>query len=117
MSQPSDVTRGGGGDQSGRTPSAGQLAARRRGTIAKVVLALVLLVLFLIFVIQNADPVQVSFIFTEAEIPLVWVFLGCAVLGGVIAYLVGRPGRRATRRYIEDLEKRRTGGKPPAAPS
>ncbi|HEX2031815.1 MAG TPA: LapA family protein [Actinomycetota bacterium] len=114
MSQPSGRPREGDGGR-GTGPSSGdELAAHRRATIAKVVVGLVLLVLFLIFVIQNSEPVRVSFIFTDAEIALVWVFLGCAVFGGLIAYLVGRPGRRQMRRYIEQLEKQRPGGKPPA---
>lgn len=113
MSQPSDRAPGQGGGQVAKPASAGALAAHRRATIAKVVAALVLLVLFLIFVIQNSDPVRVSFIFTEASIALVWVFLGCAVIGALIAYLVGRPGRRAMRRYIEDLERKGAGAKRP----
>lgn len=117
MSQPSDPTAPAPSGQPTRRQTAGQLDARRRATIAKVIAAVVLLVLFLIFVIQNSEPVPVSFIFTDASIPLVWVFLGCAIFGGIIAYLVGRPGRRAMRHYIKDLERQRSGGKPPATAS
>jgi uncharacterized integral membrane protein len=94
-------------EAAGAPPTAERLERRRRATIVKVVLALALLVLFVIFVIQNSEPVPVSFVFTRAEIPLVWVFLGCALVGAAVAYLVGWPGRRAMRRYIRDLERRR----------
>ena len=83
--------------------------AEDRGTIIKVAIGLLLLVLFVIFVVQNSDPVRVSFVFFNARIRLVWVFLGCAVLGGIIAWLVGRPRRRAMRRLIEELERQRRG--------
>jgi uncharacterized integral membrane protein len=88
-------------------PTAEHLERRRRATIAKVILAVAIGVLFLIFVIQNSDPVPVSFIFTTASIPLVWVFLGCAFIGAAVTFLVGRPGRRAMRKYVRDLERGR----------
>jgi uncharacterized integral membrane protein len=80
---------------------------QRRRTMAKVVVALALLVLFILFITWNTDPVDVSFVFGNVEnIPLVWVFLGCALVGALVAYLLGRPGRRATRKYIKELERR-----------
>jgi uncharacterized integral membrane protein len=104
-------------EASGAAPTAERLERRRRATIVKVVLALALLILFVIFVIQNSDPVPVSFVFTRAEIPLVWVFLGCALVGAAVAYLVGWPGRRASRRYIRDLERGKGGKEAPGPAS
>jgi uncharacterized integral membrane protein len=80
---------------------------RRRSTIAKVVIALALTVLFLVFVIQNSKEVDVNFVFVDAQIPLVWVFLGCAAIGAIIASLLGRPRRRATKQLIRELERQR----------
>lgn len=97
--------RVGAQDQGPGTPS--RRPPRERGTAVKVALGLALLVLFVIFVIQNSDPVRVSFVFFVARIRLVWVFLGCAVIGGLIAWLVGRPRRRAMRRLVEELERQR----------
>lgn len=74
--------------------------------IVRLVVGLVLLVLFVIFVSSNSDSVQVDFIFFETRTPLVWVFLVCALVGGLVAYLLGRSGRRATRKYIRELERR-----------
>jgi uncharacterized integral membrane protein len=80
---------------------------QRRRTMAKVVVALAILVLFILFITWNTDPVDVNFVFGDVEnIPLIWVFLGCALVGALVAYLLGRPGRRATRRYIKELERR-----------
>lgn len=67
---------------------------------------LAVLVLFVVFVTQNSREVDVNLVFVTARIRLIWVFLGCALIGGVVALLLGRPGRRATRRYIQQLERR-----------
>jgi uncharacterized integral membrane protein len=77
------------------------------GTAIKVGLGLFLLVIFILFIIQNSNPVLVNFVFFRANIRLIWVFLGCAVIGGVIAWLVGRPRRRAMKRLIDELERQR----------
>jgi len=65
-----------------------------------------LLVLFVVFVTQNSDEVPVHFIFAETRTPLAWVFLVCALIGALVAYLLGRQGRRSSRKYIKELEKR-----------
>lgn len=93
-------------------PAAGaQPEARARitepATVAKVAVGLFLLVLFVLFVIQNADPVLVNFVFFKAQIRLIWVFVGCAIIGGIIAWLIGRPRRRAMRRLIQELDRQR----------
>ena len=77
--------------------------------MVRLVLGLVLLVLFIIFVSSNSDSVEVDFIFVETRTPLVWVFLVCALVGGLVAYLLGRSGRRATRKYIKELERKLEG--------
>jgi uncharacterized integral membrane protein len=79
---------------------------RDRGTIVKVIVALVLLILFIIFVAGNSREVTVDLVFATAQVRLIWVFLGCALIGALIAFLLGRPGRRNTRKYIHELERR-----------
>jgi uncharacterized integral membrane protein len=85
-----------------------EAAERRRRTALAVRLVLggILLVLFVIFVSLNSDSVQVHFVFFETRTPLVWVFLICALIGGLVAFLLGRSGRRASRKYIKELERR-----------
>lgn len=79
---------------------------RDTGTIVKVIIALILLILFIIFVAGNSREVTVDLVFTTAQVRLIWVFLACALIGALIAFLIGRPGRRNTRRYIKELERR-----------
>ncbi len=74
--------------------------------MVRVVVGLIVAVLFLLFISFNAQPVSVSFVFFDTEVALVWVFLACALIGALVAYLVGRPGRRNTRKYIKQLERR-----------
>jgi len=84
---------------------------RRNATIARLIVGLVLLVLFVIFVSLNSDSVPVHFIFVETSTPLVWVFLVCALIGALVAFLLGRAGRRSSRKYIKELERRLDAGK------
>ncbi len=57
--------------------------------------ALVLVVsLVLIFVIENSDQVEVSFVFFTAKISLIWII----VLSGTIGAVVGILGYRMARR-------------------
>lgn len=89
-------------------PSEWEAADRkhRNALFVRVILGILILVLFVIFVSLNSDSVTVHFIFTETRTPLVWVFLICALVGALVAFLLGRPGRRASRKYIKELERR-----------
>lgn len=92
--------------EDGRAEAAPEAPKRDRGTIVKVIVALVLLILFIVFVAGNSREVTIDLIFTTAQVRLIWVFLGCALIGALIAYLLGRPARRNTRKYIKELERR-----------
>ncbi len=91
-----------------RKPTDWEAAERKRraSLYARFVVGLTLLVLFVVFVSLNSDSVPVHFIFVETRTPLVWVFLVCALIGGLVAYLLGRTGRRSSRKYIKQLERR-----------
>jgi uncharacterized integral membrane protein len=79
---------------------------RDRRAVVKVIVGLILLILFIVFVAQNSQPVTVNLVFGDTRVRLIWVFVACALIGGVIAFLLGRPGRRASRKYIRELERR-----------
>ena len=78
-----------------------------RNTALKVGLVLLIVVLFVLFIIQNSNPVTVDFVFFQSRIRLVWVFLACALVGAFTAWLAGRARRRAQKRLIEELERYR----------
>jgi uncharacterized integral membrane protein len=71
-----------------------ELQRERQARLAKVIVALAIVVILIIFVIANADPVKVNFVFVTRHPRLIWVMIACAVLGGIVGYLIGRPGRQ-----------------------
>jgi uncharacterized integral membrane protein len=82
-------------------------AQERRSAMPKLILGLALAILFVIFVVQNSQPVNVQFLWLDGRAPLVWIFLICAAIGAVVLALFQRPSRRTMRRYIEELERQR----------
>jgi uncharacterized integral membrane protein len=62
--------------------------------VAKAVAILGIVVILMIFIIANAKAVPVSFVFFHRMPPLIWVMFACAVLGGIVGYLIGKPGRQ-----------------------
>jgi uncharacterized integral membrane protein len=74
-----------------------RVAVRRRRLIRTAVAA-VILVLLVAFIVQNSQSVKVHFWFWGANPELIWVILGCLVIGGVIGYFIARPPRWARRR-------------------
>jgi uncharacterized integral membrane protein len=51
---------------------------------AKLVAIIVLLVVLLAFVIDNTNEVNVGFVFTDFEVPLIFVLIVTAIIGAVI---------------------------------
>jgi uncharacterized integral membrane protein len=51
-----------------------------------------LAIVFGIFVAQNAGQVRVDFVFFSANVRLIWVFLICGVIGGIIDRLLQKKG-------------------------
>lgn len=70
----------------------GQEPRKITKTEAKWVLAGILAILFGVFIAQNSDPVPVDFVFFSANIRLIWVFLLCGVIGGIVDRLLQRRG-------------------------
>jgi uncharacterized integral membrane protein len=95
--------RGGSADEARErgTPSSDADRARR-DRLVKLLVGLLLLVLLIVFVSTNLDRTEVQFVFFSANVALIWVMLGCALLGGVVGFLIGRPGRQVGRRRSRD---------------
>ncbi len=81
-----------------------ELQRARQGRVVKSVIALALAVVFIVFILTNSQAVTVNFVFVKRQPPLIWVMFGCAVVGGIFGYLVGRPGKqiRFHRRRPDD---------------
>lgn len=95
-------------DQPAREPAPERrLDREQRGAAVKVGFGLFILIIFVLFIIQNSGRVPVDFVFFTRRIRLIWVFLACALIGSLVTWLVGRPRRRAMRRLVEELERQR----------
>lgn len=81
------------------------LEAQRAERLVKIVQLTLIAVVFAIFVLQNADPVDVNFLIFSLNIRLIWVIFGCAALGGVAGYLIGRP-EKSLRDLLPQKEKK-----------
>jgi uncharacterized integral membrane protein len=70
-----------------------QMEARQRERLVKVAQLTLIAIIFITFVLQNAQGVNVHFLLFALNIRLIWVIFGCAFLGGVAGYLIGRPDK------------------------
>jgi uncharacterized integral membrane protein len=73
----------------------------KSGLSGKWIAVIVAGVLLLIFAFQNAERVDVDFLFFDTEARVVSVIVVAAVLGFVIGFFVGRPSR-AQRKAMRD---------------
>ena len=59
--------------------------------------ALVIAALLIIFAVQNRNDVRVSFLFFHWDARVIYLIIVSALLGMLLAYLLGRRRRRARR--------------------
>jgi uncharacterized integral membrane protein len=81
-----------------------QRARQRR--VAKLLVALFIVVVLIVFIVQNSKTVPVDYVFFTRHSKLIWVMLACAVLGGIVGYLVGRPGKQLRFHRRDEAEKK-----------
>lgn len=70
-------------------------ARKRRGRVLRSAGIGIVVLLVIIFVLNNSQHVDVRFWGYHSQPRLIWVIAGCLAIGGAVGYLVGRPGRRA----------------------
>jgi uncharacterized integral membrane protein len=93
-------------DEAGR-PAPDDADRARRDRLVKVLIGVLLVVLLVVFVSTNLDRTEVQFVFFTASVPLIWVMLGCALLGGVVGFLIGKPGRQIGRKKSREAKPER----------
>lgn len=86
----------------GHDPNEG--APRKQGTGWKTYLLGIAILVLAIFVVQNAQKVEVDFLFTETQTPLILALLLAGVLGGLIGW--AWPHVRRGRRQEREFERR-----------
>jgi uncharacterized integral membrane protein len=82
-----------------------QLQRERQARVAKAVVGLFILGVLIAFIVANGHSVRVNFVFVTRQPPLIWVMFACAVLGGILGYLVGRPGKQVRFHRKKDEQK------------
>lgn len=68
--------------------------------------ALLFAFIIAVFAVINVDPVQVNFMFTKAQLPLILVILASTLLGGLTVGLLGGLRQFRLQRTVRALEKR-----------
>jgi uncharacterized integral membrane protein len=79
-----------------------QASRARSNRIAKVVVVLFLIGVFIAFIVSNSESVDVNFVFLSRKPALIWVMFFCGLIGGIIGYLIGRPSRQPKERRKKD---------------
>jgi uncharacterized integral membrane protein len=67
---------------------------RQARQVAIVGVAVLVIVLLLVFIVENSDAVSVSFVFFSADISLIWVIVLSALVGAVAGVLAARALRK-----------------------
>jgi len=75
-----------------------QLHKARQARIAKFLVVLFLVVILVVFIVQNSKPTRIDYVFFHRETRLIWIMLTCAVIGGIVGFLIGRPGKQLGRK-------------------
>jgi uncharacterized integral membrane protein len=81
------------------------LQRMRQRRVAKLLVALFISIVLIVFIIRNSERVPIHYVFFTANNRLIWVMLACAILGGVVGYLIGRPGKQVRVRHRKDPEQ------------
>lgn len=103
--QPADVTPGSPAETSPGSSTAHRRApmkikyTRTAGTWAAVVVAIAVLVVLLVFILQNNLPVTVTFLGLQAKLPLGVAMLMSAAVGGLLVALIGTARILQLRRH------------------
>lgn len=71
-----------------------------------LIFTLIFALITAIFAVINVEPVQVNFLFTQTDIPLILVIIGSTLLGGLIVFFIGIMRQFKLQRTVKLLEKR-----------
>jgi uncharacterized integral membrane protein len=79
-------------------------APRQEGRSWRFYLLIAAVVLLLIFVVQNSQKVEVDFLFTDTQTPLIFALLIAGGLGALIGW--AWPHVRRSRKYERERDQR-----------
>jgi lipopolysaccharide assembly protein A len=101
-------------EQPGQEPYPGERHTRLSGAWTALVIGMVALVLILVFILQNLQSVELSFLAFHGHLPLAIALFFAVILGAIIAAAFG--GARITQLRMVARRARRPGvtASPPA---
>jgi uncharacterized integral membrane protein len=84
-----------------------ELQKQRQSRVVKAVVAIAIAVILILFIVQNSQHVPVDFVFFTRHPRLIWIMFTCSILGGIIGFLLGRPGKQVRLRRGKDEPPKR----------
>jgi uncharacterized integral membrane protein len=95
-------------------PYPGEEHTRLSGAWTAVVIGLIALVLILVFILQNLQSVEISFLVFHGHLPLAIALLFAVILGATIVLAFGGARILQLRRVARTSRRRGAGTSPPA---
>jgi uncharacterized integral membrane protein len=92
-------------DAGSQTGEIAPKSSRRERSPARVIAALVVVAVVVVFVIENHENVKLRFWFVTGHVHLVWLMLVCVVLGGLAEFMVRRVVRMRVRSRFSRLRR------------
>ncbi|WP_163652918.1 lipopolysaccharide assembly LapA domain-containing protein [Listeria sp. PSOL-1] len=71
----------------------------------QVVTGIVLALMIAVFAVINTDPVEVNFLFTKADWPLILLILGSVLIGCLIMFFLNIAKARQARKEVRQLNE------------
>ena len=71
----------------------------------KVIIAVIFLILFVVFALQNVNSVQIDLFVAQYKVPLILLMLISALVGLIVGLIVTISSANAQRRKVKDLNK------------
>jgi uncharacterized integral membrane protein len=100
--------------QGSREPLQGERRTRLSGAWTAIVVGLVALVVILVFILQNQQSVEVSFLVFNGQLPLAVALLFALILGAVIVFAFGAARIIQLRMVAGRARRKGPGSTPPA---
>jgi uncharacterized integral membrane protein len=94
-------------------PLPGERRTRLSGAWTAIVIGLLALVIILVFILQNEQSVEVTFLFFSGHLPLAVALLFALILGGVIVFAFGAARILQLRRVAGRARRQGHGATPP----
>jgi uncharacterized integral membrane protein len=96
-----------------KDPLPGERRTRLSGAWTAIVIGLVGLVVILIFILQNEQSVEVTFLFFSGHLPLAVALLFALILGAVVVFAFGAARILQLRRVAGRARRHEQGSAPP----